>query len=153
EQHRRPPPALEVDERPHAARAVVSEEVEAEHRRDFLPAVYVAAADRAVAAGMRILRDRLDVAREAAAAICMRSLEDRPAIVLAALARARPDVDLLQCVLADVADVQRTGGAVEAEAPWIAQAVGPDLAPRCRGEARVGRRDRVRAGGADVDPK
>jgi len=36
-------------------------------------------------------------------------------------------VDLLPCILADVGDKQVTGGAVEAEAPRVAQAIRPDL--------------------------
>ena len=42
-------------------------------------------------------------------------------------------VDLLPRVLADVADVEIAGRAVEGEAPRVAQAVGDELPPRLRG--------------------
>ena len=55
------------------------------------------------------------------------------------------EVDLLDLVLADVADGQVAVGAVEREAPRVAQAVGVDLAAGARApDERVRRRDRVR---------
>ncbi len=39
-------------------------------------------------------------------------------------------IDLLPAALADVADPQVAGRAIEAEAPWVAQAVGVDLGQR-----------------------
>ena len=55
------------------------------------------------------------------------------------------EVDLLDLVLADVADDEVAVGAVEREAPRVAQAVGVDLAARARApDERVRRRDRVR---------
>ena len=53
-----------------------------------------------------------------------------PAVVFAADARRGLEVDLLERVLADVADPEVAGRAVEGEAPRIAQAVRPDLAAR-----------------------
>ncbi len=50
-----------------------------------------------------------------------------PAIVLAALARTGLEIDLLAGSLADVTDEQIAARAVEAEAPRVAQAIGPDL--------------------------
>src|SRR5207248_3364168 len=52
-----------------------------------------------------------------------------PAVVEAGL----DDVDLLVEVLADVAEPQLAGLAIEAEAPRVAQAVGVDLRPRAGG--------------------
>ncbi len=50
-------------------------------------------------------------------------------------------VDLLTCRLADIADVEVTGDAVEGHPPRVAQPVGPDLVgPRCSHEGVVRRR-------------
>src|SRR4029453_14925005 len=68
------------------------------------------------------------------------ALHDRPAVVAAALNA----VDHLPQLPADVADPQVAGDAVEAHAPGIAEAVGPDLGPRSGGlEEWIVGRDRV----------
>src|SRR5690606_33165659 len=68
-----------------------------------------------------------------------------------AAAVGRLEVDLLDRVLADVADVEVAGQAVEAEAPRVAQAERPDLVPDVRVvHERIGRRD-DRAGRVDVE--
>src|SRR6185437_11715616 len=56
-----------------------------------------------------------------------------------------PVVDLLEGVLADIADRDRAGLGVEAEAPRIAQPIGVDLRPGPRGavDERVVRRDGI----------
>jgi hypothetical protein len=54
-------------------------------------------------------------------------------------------VHLLHRVLADVADREVTAGAVEREAPRVAQAIGPDLVAE-----RVVRRDGVRGAGREA---
>src|SRR4029453_9209754 len=81
------------------------------------------------------------------------SLVGGPAEVRAARSRDRQVVDLLIAVVADVADRDRLGGAVEREAPRVAQAVGPDLVPAGSPYERVVGGDRVRraAAGRGVD--
>ncbi len=116
----------------------------------------VAAGDR-LAAGAVVLEDRRDVARGGArrvrAVVERAALEALPAEVGGAALR-RGVVDLLGVVLADVADEQVAGRAVEREAKRVAQAVGVDLAARvaAAGE-RVAGRDRVAARGARRDPQ
>ena len=75
-----------------------------------------------------------------------------PAVIFAADARRGLEVDFLERVLADVADPEVAGRAVEAEAPRIAQTVRPDLAARAGalGE-RIRRRNGVRRAVIDVD--
>src|SRR5262249_52173810 len=84
---------------------------------------------RALAARVRVVVDRqrqrgvvAGAAREAGAG---EALHAAPAVVVAALA-SRLEVDLLDRVLADVADPQVAGLAVEAPAPGVAHAVVPD---------------------------
>ncbi len=55
-----------------------------------------------------------------------------PTVVLAAVARGGLVIDLLDLTLADVPDEEIAGGAIEAEAPGIAQPIGPDLGARAR---------------------
>src|SRR5262249_14453610 len=56
----------------------------------------------------------------------------RPAIVLAARARRRLVVDFLPARITDVGDPHVAVGAVEAEAPRIAEPVRPDFPARAR---------------------
>ena len=98
-----------------------------------------AAGDRAVAAAVQALDHGPDVAwcglaRRVAAA----PLERAPAEVRALAAAAAHEVDLLDLVLADVADREVARAAVEGEAPWVAQAVAVDLAARAGAARRTG---------------
>ena len=119
--------------RAQARRAVVAVEVAAEQRRQPGVAHDVAAGDRAVAvAAVRLLehrRPRPGAARRVASGPRARP-RARPAVV-----GGEPDVDLLVGVLADVADHELPGRAVEREAPRVAQ---PD-ARRSPAPARPGR--------------
>src|SRR5688500_1643870 len=88
----------------------------------------VAAGDRA-AERVVVFGNRLGKPLRVAALLglkAMASFDDVPAPILAALA-GRLKVDPLVAVLADVGDVQIAGGAVEGEAPGVAQPVRPDL--------------------------
>jgi hypothetical protein len=82
----------------------------------------------------------------------MQALAAVPAIVPAAGGPGRLEVDLLVEILPDVPDVEIAGLPVEAEAPGVAQTVGPDLV---RAGARGGRGEGVgggdAVGGAAVD--
>src|SRR4029450_10410177 len=71
---------------------------------------------------------RVRTRRERIGLVTRGTLEDVPAVVLAAAAGCRLEVDFLDGALADVGDVQIAVGAVEREAPWIAQSLGPDQA-------------------------
>ena len=105
---------------------------------------------------MRVLEDRQHQAAVVAAARgveALRPLHPPPAVVLAAAARGGLEVDLLDGVLADVADVEVARAAVEAEAPGVAQAGRPDLGRAAAPGERIVRRDRVRRLGVDVDPQ
>src|SRR5262249_56459987 len=89
--------------------------------------------------------DRIDRLRPADPRVGFldQTLAQPPPVVLAAAARGRLHVDLLARVLSDIADVQVPGLAVEARAPRIAQAVGPDLAVPAARAKRVGGGNRV----------
>ena len=111
-----------------------------------------------------VLVDRIDErqkGRRARRDVVVRAFAIAPAVVAAAAIR-RLVVDLLERVLADVADDQRAGAAarriVEAVAPRIAQAERPDFRPRrnrpAADERIVGRHliaGRMRVGHVDVD--
>ena len=75
---------------------------------------------------------------------------DRPAEVQATLALGL-DVDLLDLVLADVADPEVAGLAVEAGPPRIPQAVAPDLLAAAALGERIALGDRIRTALVDVD--
>src|SRR5436190_19217136 len=83
----------------------------------------------------------------------MRCLEDRPAVVLASLARRRAKVDLLPSVLADVTDVQVARGTIETESPKIAYSIGPDLSARSASQVGLAGRHRVGTGRRNFDPQ
>src|SRR5204863_1425509 len=89
----------------------------------------------------------------------VQALHPVPAVVRAGArgVRGAGEIDLLVQILADVADPQVVSRAVEAEAPRVAQPVGPDLAhgalaidERVAGGNGVGSRS---ARPADVDPQ
>src|SRR5215211_4166300 len=124
------------------AAAEVAEDVAAVQRRDGAVADHHAARDRAVAVG--------GLAGRVAAA----ALEGAPAEVPAAAGA--HEVDLLDLVLADVADRQVAVAAVEREPPRVAQPVGVDLVARA-GPPDEGVRARyavgARSGRARVDPQ
>jgi len=96
---------------------------------------------------MGILRHRQDhILRGRAAAVGMRALVTVPTVILPAGAVRRLEAHFLPLVLAHIGQVKVAGGAVEAEAPHVAQTPRPDLrrAQPAQGE-RVVRRDAVRA--------
>src|SRR5438477_2742781 len=126
EHFRGPPCAVRC---PDPSATVVAVEVDAGERRPARAAVAVAAGDGA-AVRVRVLGAREDAARRARriGRKAMAPLHGRPAEVRAARRRERQRVDLLPRILADVAEEQLAGGAIEAEAPWIAESEGPDLA-------------------------
>src|SRR5205823_5470818 len=125
--------------------------------------VDVAAGDRA-AAVPTVLGDGADARRAVAArtaSVAVHPLHDWPAEV-EAVSRGgrhgsdhagRHEVDLLVGVLADVADPEIAGGAVEGVAPRVAQAKGPNLGVNVFVEAdvRIVRRDGVRGAAIDVE--
>ena len=128
--------------------AVVAVEVRAAEVGHGAAAVHVAAGDRAPLAVI-VLEDRQRhprlIAAGARRVAVPVALDDVPAVVLAAGAAGRLEVDFFEAVLADVADVEIAGGTVEAEAPRIAQPVRPDLIASRRGsDERIGRRADVR---------
>lgn len=72
------------------------------------------------------------------------ALEAAPAEVCATgPATSAGDVDLLPALLADIADPEAPGRAVEAEPPWVAQAVRPDLIPPWSTDEGIVGRDSV----------
>src|SRR5207249_3170613 len=142
------------DERPQDSAAVPREHIETDHRRNLRTAVYIASGDGAAPAGVRVLRHRLDVARQPhPRSVHMRPLEYRPAVVLATLARRRAEVDLLPCVLADVAYVEVTRGTIKAESPGSTHSVCPDLVTSPASQVGIAGRHRVWTGRLDLDPQ
>src|SRR5262249_29179378 len=104
------------------AGAVVAVQVGALQPRDGGAAVDVAAHQRAALVATVLPDGQGQPARAAAprAREAVPPLHAVPAVVLAAVAGGRLEVDLLVAVLADVADVQVAGAAVEAVAPRVA---------------------------------
>src|SRR5262249_14264938 len=137
-----------VAERPDIGE-VVGEEIRPRQARDPRPAVDVAADDRAPV-GVGVLVERVGDAgrdRVADARRRPRAFLGPPAVVLAAFAGGRLEVQLLDLVLADVGDVEVAGLVVEGVPPRVAQAEGPDLGSGARpARERVAGRDRVVAG-------
>src|SRR5205823_7640792 len=124
--------------------AIVAEHVHAVERGYRLPAVHVAADDRAVAIGVTRLEHRIADAVRCRAAERVQALARAPSPIDSLFAVAC-EVDLLVLVLAHVADPQVAGLAIERETPRIPQAphpgLGADTGPS--DEGIVGR-DRVR---------
>src|SRR6266542_4063753 len=111
---------------------------------------------------MVVLGDRRRQAGSLAAiirVIALATLVDAPAVVLAALAGRGLQVDLFDLVLAHVGDVEIAIGAIEREAPRVAQAISPDLRPGWRAARRgaagerVAGRDGIGRYAADVQPQ
>ena len=99
-----------------------------------------AARDRAVARRVRAHDHRRDVAGGGLARRVARAALERRASRSSRRGpcRARTKSISSHCALADVADRQVAGAAVEGEAPRVAQAVGVDLAARARAARRTG---------------
>src|ERR1051325_9198604 len=97
----------------------------------------IAAGDGA-AEGVAVFEDGHGQAGGGAAhgVVTVEAFHDGPAVVLAAGAAGGLEVDFFVDVLADVADPEVAGLAVEGEAPRVAQAVRPDLPARGEGVAR-----------------
>src|SRR5207302_10054435 len=106
------------------------------------------------AEALRVARSELgrDGARGATGAVAVKALKDAPSVVGAAPRSLFLEVDLLEQVLAHVADREVAGQPVEAEAVRIAQAVRPDLRAYARPPyERVVLRDSVATAGLRVD--
>src|SRR5690606_22508102 len=133
DERRHLPPVPDAVGAPDAAGDVVPEDVRAAQVGHRAAAVDVAAGDRAAPlAPVRVDDDRQHQARRVAAGAGLEAavgLHDVPAVVLAPARAGGLEVHLLEGVLADVGDVEVAGLAVEAEAPGVAQPVGPDLGP------------------------
>src|SRR5262249_12689524 len=122
QQQRRDPRAVRVlAQRPDLAGAVIAIDVRSAQGIQRGAAVHVAAGDRAGSPAVVVLGDwghepggATGVGNEA-----VQALHDAPAVILAAATRGRLAIDLLVLVLADVADVQVAGRAVEAPAPGV----------------------------------
>ncbi len=145
-------------EYPEASADEVAEQVTALEVGQRRPAINVAAGHGA-ALGVRVVQHGVREPGGGAAGgrvVAGKALAETPPVVAAAL----DDVDFLARALADVARPQPARGAVEAEAPRVAQAPGENLrAIVCAlsgGAARIARkrvvgRDRVVARARDVD--
>lgn len=79
------------------------------------------------------------------------ALQTVPAVVEAQGRACRVKIDLLPGVLADVADVDVAGCAVEGEAPRVAQPDGPNLVGACLADEGVIGRDGVGVASIDVE--
>src|SRR5690606_23761961 len=114
---------------PEGAGAVVGEEVGAAEGGDGFAAVDVAAGDGAALAEVVLEDGQGEVAGIAAGAglEAVGAFHQAPAVVFAAGAVGRLEVDLFEPVLADVGYPHVAGFAVEREAPGVAEAVGPDF--------------------------
>ncbi len=150
------------DERADRSHALVGEQVAAVEVAEAGVADHVAARDRAVSRVVAVVEDRIGERAGARALRCGRREGDQALATVPAEVQpparggAAHEVDLLSRVLTDVADQQRSGDPVEAEAPRIAEAVAPDLICACAARERVAGRDRVGGSGAarvGVDPQ
>ena len=106
---------------PDPARADVGEEVGPDHRRALAAIDLAAGDDRAEVAP--VFEDRQHRSRRRVAEAALRQV---PAVVLAAVAGPRLEVDLLPRRLPDVGDVE-IAVLVEGDPPRVAEPVGPDL--------------------------
>src|SRR5438874_1399978 len=133
--------------------AVVAVEIAAVEPGQARVAHHVAADQRAeaVLVGGRDLRR--DGSGGIPGAVAMEALEHAPPVVRAAAGAAGLEVDLLELVLADIADRQVARPPVEAEAVWVPEPVDPDLRPGPRPpHERVVPRRAVAAAGERLDP-
>src|SRR3954452_23537966 len=147
EQRARKPARADLRRFPDRAGAVVAVEIRALERRDLRAAVAIAAADGASAAGVGVLEQREDDAGIDAVGgrvVAVHPFHLSPAVIFAADARRRLEIDFLERALADIPDPEVAGGAIETEAPWIADAVRPYLAARAGAlRERIRRRNGV----------
>ena len=122
------PARTRLPERPHAAAAVVAIEVRAGKRGISRASINKAARNGAVPGFVAIFGyRRRDPVHAAAPLVAVHTFGAIPAVVLAAGARGRLEIDFLVNVLSDIADIKVAGGAVEGETPRIAQTVSPNL--------------------------
>src|SRR5262245_54329326 len=160
DRQRRPVPALRrrttgVAKRAHPAAAEIPVEVDAGEPGNTAAAIDVSAGHRAPV-GVPILdggerEPRLGAARGLEA---VESFHHVPPVVHPARAGRGEDIDFLPEILADIADVEIPGPAIERKAPRVPQPVEPDLPSltRVAGEWIV-RGDRVGRTTVDVDPQ
>src|SRR3954451_24266155 len=155
EQRARKPARADLRRFPDRAGAVVAVEIRALERRDLRAAVAIAAGDGAGAAGVGVLEQREgDAGIDAVGGrvVAVHPFHLSPAVVFAADARRRLEIDFLERVLADVSDPEVAGGAIETETPRIAQAVRPDFAaPAGTQIERIRGRNGVRRAVIDID--
>src|SRR5262249_23502982 len=148
-------------QRPHAAGDEIGEEVAAAKRRPEQRAAVDIAAGHRLPGGVIVFVDWIDERLERGRPrrdVVVHPLAVAPAVVAPA-ARRRLVVALLEWIRCEVADEQRAGAAarriIEAVAPRVAQAEGPDLGPRGAADERIVRRyavaDGIAVGDADVD--
>jgi len=125
-----------LDRAPEASRAEVSVKIHALEVRIVLSTVAVAASDRASGEIVVVFEDRQSratIEEEIIAAsrwlvlMAVHAFEHVPAVIFSSGARRRLEVDLFPSVLADVSDKKVPGETIKGAAPWVAQAVGPDL--------------------------
>src|SRR6478752_6287838 len=117
-------------EGPDSAAASVAIEIGSRQAGILLAAIDVATDDDAVAILMPVGRNwsgQPAGRAGAATSIAAVAFVDGPAIILAALARGWLVIDLLELILARVADIEVVGATVEAEAPGVAQPKRPNL--------------------------
>ena len=125
--------------------------------RDGEPAIDEATHDGARAVGVRVVLEYgADHPGQEVVRVRDGSLHEAPSVVLATLGAGPLKIHFLLFAPPHVCDPQVAGLPVELESPWIAQAVGPDLAPSpAPAHERVVRRDPIRFAAlrVRVDPK
>src|SRR5215470_3676357 len=133
DRQRRPVPALRrrttgVAKRAHPATAEISVEVDAGEPGDAAAAIDISAGHRAPD-GVPVLDDGQREPRLAAARglEAVQSFHHVPPVVHPAGAARGEDIDFLPEILADIADVEIPGRAIERKAPRVPQPVEPDL--------------------------
>jgi len=123
-----------LDGAPDTSRAEIGVEVDAFEVRIALPAVAVAASYGATQVVV-VLEDgksratiqEINTASRWVVLVAVHAFEHVPAVIFSSGARRWLKVDLFPRVLTDVGDKKVSGDVVECAAPWVAQAVGPDL--------------------------
>src|SRR6185503_14412006 len=140
---------------PDGAAAIITVNIGASQSRRKASAIHEATRNRA-AIRARVFGNRKHQALCAASILeAVRSFHPIPSVILAAPARRRLVVYFFKRVLADIGDPQSTCGAIEAEAPRIAQAEGPDFRTRASGIHKwiVGRNADVSGIAFHIDPQ